>query len=107
MHLLLLKFIESVGLLVPVEIPRHATRPEIKVLSYYKDPRLYCLYFSGVITDDSLINKDNRKDHKWVFAMPQKNHFSFTKETKRILFSEMGRIQMFIKPFSQKIKSKK
>ncbi len=64
MHLLLLKFIKSVGLLVPVEIPRHATRPKIKVLSYYKDSRLYCLYFSAVITDHSLKIKDNRKDHK-------------------------------------------
>ncbi len=67
MHLLLLKFIKSVGLLVPVKILRHATRPEIKVLSYYKDPRLCCLYFSAVITDHSLKIKDNRKDHKWVF----------------------------------------
>lgn len=90
MHLLFLKFIESVGLLVPVEIPRHATRPEIKVLSYYKDPRLYCLYFSGIITDDSLKNKDNRKHHKWVFAtMPQKNYFSFTKETKIIILCKV------------------
>ncbi len=47
--LLLLKCIKGVGLLVPVEIPRHATRPGIKVLSYYKDPRLYyilqCCYY--------------------------------------------------------------